>query len=455
MTRLHIALIFLLGLCTATVSYAQVKPGFHQAVTLALEHNADYRASVEQQLADKEKLPQARSLLLPQVDFVAGKSYEELENIYTDENSLYYDPDSTRSRPDVLDTMWRLSFNQSIFDYSALNNFRSAKAEVYAAEYRLKAAQQKLIYKVVERYLNMLYKGRQVYLNKGIYDALSAKLEQVQRAMDLGVGDRLEVLEVRARLDLTRNDLLQAKSELEDEQMQLLVLTGQYFTPPEGWFRGAPGLSMEKGLDPLEVWLDKATSNPEYLLNEALAKASDYRSKASLGGHLPVFSLGMNYSYRESQDEFRDREGWTASLEMRLPLFHGGKTSSKIREEEARYRFQKATSESLLENTLQLINLAYARLGNTAMRLEALEQSVDSSEKYLEAAERGVSLNLRSQVDVLDARTQLLDVQLKLAEAANKYFLADLDLHFQTGMLSLDRVASYDRLLSEGYDLNL
>lgn len=431
-------------------SYA-ISGGFSlsEAAEMALGHDDSYQAEVERYQAEKEKLPQARSVFFPKIDFVAGRAYEEVDNIYTDEDSYYYDPDSSRSKPEVWDTMWRFSVNQTLFDYSAIAGYQAAGKEVTAAGHKLQQARQQLIAKTAEAYLNVLHKAQVVYLNQSIYDALGHKLEQARRASELGIGGQLEVLEVQARRDLTRNDLLLAQSELEDEQAKLAILTGRQLSPPDHWFSEERFSNTRlSDMDPLfdeAYWLDKASLNQEYLYSQELAYAARLRNQVNKGAHLPVVSLSVNYSYRKSDDEFRDRKGWGGTVEIRLPLFSGGSTSSKVREGAARYRSQLASSESLLKEGRQSIALAYGRIRNLAKRLDALKVSVESSKRYLEAAERGAALNLRSHIDILDARTQLLETELKFTDAVNSYLQADLDLHYQSGVLGLERMAYYDK----------
>lgn len=420
-----------------------------QAVEAALGHDAQYKAALNTFAAEREEVKQSLSRLLPQINFSASYAFEDIDNVYTDKTSGYYNPLEVRSSGEAEDWLWRLSFDQALFDWSAYQAYKASLSSVDGAKYRLNKAEQDLVYRTAESYLNVLYKAQLVYLNQTIHDALQLKLEQARRKSDLGVGDELEQLEVQARKDLARTDLLQAESDLEAEQTKLRIITGKAFTPPESWVESTHFLTpstLEKGEDD---WLDLTRGNFDYLESLAKAESADFQVESSRAGHYPTVSLGVSYSARESDDRFRDREGVMASLELRLPLYGGGKTQSALRESQARLMAQRSLSEGILAEAKQQVSLTYARLRNIGKRLKALEQSVLSSGKYLEAAERGQSLNLRSQVDVLDARTQMLDVQIRLAEALNQYLLAELDLRFQTGLLTRDQVAEYDHLFGQ------
>lgn len=440
------ALIAFPFMLAAAPSNAETELTLQQAVDAALGHDAQFKAAVSTFSAEREQVDQARSRLLPQVSLSASYAFEDIDNIYTDTSSLYYNPTEVRSTGESHDVMWRLSFDQALLDWSSYKAFKASEAKVKAAGFRLNKAEQELVYRTTERYLNVLYKAQLVYLNQTIHDALSLKLEQAQRKSDLGIGDQLERLEVQARKDLARTDLLQAESDLESEQTKLNIITGQVFTPPRFWVEEVHRIVPPELDQSEEDWLTLARENFDYQESLANAESADLQVASNKAGHYPTVSLGLSYSSRESDDPFRDREGLMASVEMRLPLYAGGRTESSVRESLARMQAQQAVSEGVLAETEQQISLAYAKLKNTAKRLQALEQSVLSSQKYLEAAERGQTLNLRSQVDVLDARTQMLDVQIRLAEALNQFLLAELDLRFQSGQLTREHVSYYDSL---------
>lgn len=432
-----------------TPAYAAKELTFQEAVKTALQNDAEYRASQKIFEAEQEETSIAKSRLLPQISLSANYSYEDSDNIYTDRDSGFYDPKQPRSDGELTDTAWQVSLNQPLLDYSATFSLDAARASVEASSYRFRKAEQDLVYKTTELYLRVLYKAQLVYLNQNILDALSLKLEQSQRRSELGVGDNLELLEVQARKDLAHTDLLQAKSELEDEQTKLSIITGVQFTPPLAWVKNAHNIIPPKQVHTEEKILELARNNNDYQERLSKASQSSFTRKANNAEHYPTLYLGLRYSDRNSDDPLRESETMSASLNLNVPIYSGGKTSASIRQSLARFYAEQYMAESILLDTQQKISLAYAKKRNTNERLQALKHSAFSSERYLNAAERGVELNLRSQVDVLDARTQMLDVQLRLADALNQYLLADLTLQYQVSELTPEYTHFYDELFKQ------
>ena len=422
--------------------------GLQAAFVAAAQHDPELRAAYKTYLADREEVQMAYAPLLPDVSLSANYRYEDSENIYTDPNSIQHATTPERATGHIAQTTWRLSLRQPLYDKGRYENYKSTLSYVDQAEFRYLRAEQELIHRVAERYLAVLLSSQQVYLNQQKLEALELKLAQVQREVTLGVGDQLNLLEVSARRDLARADLLQAKSALIDEQTRLQNITGQSVQLPEAWVQAGYQVTPQLLAGSELEWLERASSNLMYREAEARIRESQLALKSRKAGHYPTVSLNISYADIDSDITVDTSKDLVTSIEMNLPLYQGGRTEAAIRQSSARLGSEQAQSEKVLADAQQQVRLAYSRLQGFKERLEALSQSSESSHRYLVAAERGQKLNLRSQVEVLDARTRLVDTQLRFAETLNEYLLADVRLHFESGALTAQRLSEYDALFN-------
>lgn len=124
-------------------------------------------------------------------------------------------------------------------------------------------------------------------------------------------------------------------------------------------------------------------------------------------------------------------------------------SAASLHQADARMQSEMAKGDLALAQAQQEIKLMFAKVTSLAQRLEALKQSEASTLAYLEAATRGQQLNLRSNIDVLDARSQLLDVQVRYAESLQSYLQADLRLRHAVGTLTHERLNHFDQLFNE------
>jgi outer membrane protein len=420
--------------------------GFEAAFQAALTHDPGLQQAywINQSYQEDDDISVAK--LRPDIRLAASYLYENSDNIYTEEDSSFYDPDQERSSGELVDYLWRVSLRQPVFDYSLWEEYQGSKASTSAAEFRYQRERQELIYRVAEQFLFVLLAAQEVFLNEQKLDALTLKKAQVERAQALGIGDQLSILSVNANRDLARSDLLQAKSDLSDARTKLANLVGIEINFPPHWIGSSKRISPDLLSGSEESWLENVVNNLNVKEAQASIRQAEHNLTASKGQHYPTVDLSLSYLDRTSEDEFRTRKDAIAAIELSMPLYSGGSTQASVRKARAKLEASQAALDNVLAEKIQQVKLSYNRLLSYKDRLAALAESRESGKGYLEAAERQLSLNLTDQVTVLDARTQLVDTQLRFAETLMNYLLADLILRLETGFLDEARLRDYDRL---------
>ena len=119
-----------------------------------------------------------------------------------------------------------------------------------------------------------------------------------------------------------------------------------------------------------------------------------------------------------------------------------------MRQAQARLNAEQAQADKVVLDAQQMIAVSWAKQQNLYQRLQALKYSMVSAERYEQAAKRGETLGLRSQVDVVEANARLFQARERHAEALVAYLLADLRLHLETGQLEPNKLQEYDQLFS-------
>lgn len=422
---------------------------FEQVLAAALSHDTAYRAARYTLEGERQEINLAKSQLLPQLSFGAGYNYEDTDNIYTEEGSNYYDPNNPRSSGRLHGDYWRLHLQQPLVDLSRYHGLDRAKSQVSAAEHRYQQVKQELIYRVAELWLGMLYAKMKVTYSQETLESLDLRQTQAQRQDELGVGDQLELLEIGARRDLAQADLLAAQSELNEKLLEIEMMSGRQLLPPQNWVATAHQLEVTQQPPRPQEWLTQAQGNNRYQEQVARVAMADAQRKASQAGHYPTLNFSLDYTDRSSDDDFRERKGYTASLDLNLELYGGGKTSAGLRQAQARLAADQAQAANADQEAQQAIALASARQQNLYQRLQALKNSMRSAERYHTAAQRGESLKLRSQIDIVEANARLFEARERHAEALVAYLLADLRLHLETGQLKPNKLKEYDQLFNQ------
>ncbi|HKM15987.1 MAG TPA: TolC family protein [Marinospirillum sp.] len=423
---------------------------FEQVLQAAMNHDSEYRAARYTLEGERQEISMARSQLLPRLAFGAGYTYEDTDNIYTDkDNTNYYKEDDVRSSGKIHDNYWRFNIRQPIFDRSLNQDLNRAKNQVTAAEHRYQQVKQQLVFKVADVWLNLLYAQMQVHFSLENLESLDLRLAQAERQDQLGVGDQLELLDISARRDLAQADLLAAQSELSEKLLEIQLMSGRKLLPPAHWVTTAHQLEVTQQPQSIEAWNKQAIGNQAYQEQLARVAMAESTRLAKRAGHYPTLNLDLDYTNRSSDDEFREKEGFTASLNLSLELYGGGRTSSALRQAQARLNAEQAQADKVVLDAQQMIAVAWAKQQNLYQRLQALKNSMLSAEGYQQAATRGETLGLKSQVDVVEANARLFQARERHAEALVAYLLSDLRLHLETGQLEPSKLQEYDQLFNQ------
>lgn len=426
--------------------------GFADTLDAALDFDPQLKRAYWSYQAEKEEENIAFSNLLPNIRLNAGHQYEDSDNVYTDDGSGFYDPSQKRSTGELTDTYWRASLRQPLINYASYQNYKRGQTVAQTAEYRYQRAEQELIYRVTERYVTVLLSAQRVYLTQQKLDALNLKKAQVERALELGIGDKIETLYVKSERDLAHVDLLQAKSDLVDARTLLSNLTGFDVQFPKRWIGSSKTITPNLLTGTQADWLNSINSNYAVRVARSQIKQEQHGLSASKAEHYPVLDLNLHYLDRDSDDDFRTRKDTVAALELSIPLYTGGQTQSKTRRARAKVQASQAELDYIITEKKQQIKLNYNRMLAYRERLIALAESRESGKIYLEAAERQVALNLSDQVNVLDAQTALVDTLLKITETLKEYLLSDLILRLEAGQLDKDYLRHYDNLFNSAVE---
>ena len=406
---------------------------FTDAYHAALNNDPQLRAEQARLEAEREQIPIARSRLLPSVSLSGGYSYEWVQDL-NDEVEEHY---------------WGVSIEQPLFNWPSWKNYQAAKEGETAAYLRLSQQEREVILRVTSYYLDLLFSARQEYLYQQQLENLELQIEQAGREQSLGVGDRITVLQLRAQQDLTRTDILEARSKYADAQTRLFNMTGQMLDIPDDW-RLAEHQPQALALVGTEQdWLQRSVNNLAYLEEQARLRQAEVNRAARQGERFPSVNLSVNYIDRQSDNPLRERESYRLGIDFSVPLYQGGRLTAGVRQADAQIAATRAESERVLAQAQQGVRQTYNRVVSLSERMDALRASEASTRNFLEAANRGLELQLSSKLDVLDARNQLLNIQLRYTETLQAYLMADLELHYSVGALSERRLAEYDTLFEE------
>ena len=415
-----------------------------------LIHEAEAR-----RLAAEELTPQARSLLFPQIEANAGWS-----TVDSSGNQLVVDTTGFNTAPFEAETTsknWDVGLRQTIFRWGQIVNLKRAGKLVAQAGADYEAAQQDLIIRVAARYLDVL--GAEDILTSIHADrlAIARQLEQAKQRFEVGLIAITDVQESQAAYDQSIADEIGAKRSLATAREFLREITGQYVDSLSAPVAELPLLAPNPADE--ASWIDLAMTQNLLVVSSRLGEEVA-RNEISFRrtGHYPTVDLIAGRSYNESVGESQlgpfpvspiDSDSTSDSIALRfnLPIFSGGRTSSRVREAVYLHRASMEQLQRVSRETERATRDAYLGVLAEISRVKALKQAVASSRTALEATQAGFDVGTRTIVDVLISQRALYTSITNYYRSRYAYIGNVLLLKRAAGSLQVQDLEEIDRWL--------
>jgi len=126
----------------------------------------------------------------------------------------------------------------------------------------------------------------------------------------------------------------------------------------------------------------------------------------------------------------------TIGLQLQIPLYQGGATSSYVRQ--AVLNKQKAQDDvEIARRQMELVTQsAYLNLNTSITQVKAYEQALISSQSQVDSTKLGYDIGARTSVDMLNAQQQFFSAKRDLLQARYSYLVNIIRLKAASGVVS-------------------
>ncbi len=413
--------------------------GLRDVYQMALSFDAKIAQAKANYVADREQINIARSSLLPQLN--AGGS-----RFITDSNNDVADNTATE---------YSLTLTQSIYDQANWSRYDQAKYLDESANLALKQAEQDLILRVAQSYFDVLLARKSLELSKDKEQADLTQYETAKASADLGLSSKVDVLEAKSNYDLSKSQTISTENQLDIAMETLANLTGKPLSSIKS--HGLKEMLVNTPLPAMQgdvVKLEAKAETDNLAVLQAISALNQATEEISVkkSGHLPTVSFqaqykDTDYSNIESGASFTDSTSRSYGVSLSMPLYSGGRTSSEVT---ASKQQSIAAQESLRDSKQTALLEVRTRIRNLKQGeklVKALQEAVKSNDAFLESAEEGYRVGLKSMLEVLTARTNQTQAQKDLIEAVHNQVINKLKLEASIGDLTVDDILQFEALL--------
>lgn len=424
----------------------------------ALQGDPQIHEAEARRLAAFEAKPQARGVLMPQISATAdwnetnisGSSFSFINNATTT-----FDQESSN-------TNWSVTLRQSLFRWDQIVNLKRADKTVAKAEAVREAAQQDLIVRVAQRYFDVLAAEDRLTSINADRTAIARQLEQAKQRFDVGLIAITDVQESQAAYDQSVANEIGAKRSLATAREFLREITGEYvsrldapgddfplLTPAPNDEASWVDLSLSQNLNLVASRLDERLARDEisfrrngyYPSLDLVISTGENTSEGDVFASSPFGSGTSIFDDSSARDQI--------SVQLTVPLFAGGATSSRVKEAVYLHRASREQLQRVTRETERQTRDAYLGVLSEISRVRALKQAVASSHTALQATQAGYEVGTRTIVEVLNSQFSLYVAITNYYQSRYDYIMNALRLKQAAGSLQVQDLEQIDQWLKD------
>lgn len=421
-----------------------------QSYQLALQQDAGYQASRAEAAANREAVPMAFAQLLPNLSSNLSRNKNDTNSavpgfLGTTVNNSY----------EYFSSSYALVLRQPVYRKYNFAQYQQAQSQVVSAEASLDRSLQDLLVRLSGAYFEALMAQDQLALVLAQKEAYGAQLQAAKRMFASGQGTRTDIDDAQARYDMVLAQELEARQNVGYTRRQLQVIINQ---PAENLALLNPArmqLLAPMPSDP-EAWIVRGEEvNAELRAMRANIESSRQEVEKARAGHMPTVDLIAQRSRSNSANDTTIHQLYLSTsvgLQVNIPLFAGGYVNASVRQALASLdKYQQQYEAKRREIDMQ-IRKEFQNVAEGVFKVKALEQAERSSDQAVFSNQKGYQAGTRTQIDILNAQQQRMNVRRDLAQARYLYLMARVRLQGLVGSLNEEEINLINSWLSESGD---
>lgn len=443
--------LLLTAILTASASQAE---NLNEVLAIAFENDPQLKAAQYTEQASKESKKQAWANFMPQVSGSWSKS-KSINNEQT------FGRFGTIESPDSSSKGWSVTLNQTVYDHKNFLRLRQGDLDIAKGQADYDIAEQDFLIRVSQSYFDVLTQIDAVTFAEAEKKAIQRQLDQAEQRYEVGLAAITDVHEARAQYDGARASVINAKNLLDDKKEALFEITQNNFTA----LNALPEDIAEMPLNNAELshWESLGIeNNPNLGAARISAELAELDFKNQRAGHLPTVDIRANHRNNTDNDitlaspddpdnfitDDRQSEGQSISLNVSVPIFSGGRTSSLSRQSKLRYKAAMQNLDKTNYSTVRNIRNALHNVEAGWSSVQARKLAMVSAKSAEEATTAGFEVGTRNIVEVLNSQRGLYQAQRDYSRAKHDYLMNILKLKRATGVLKQQDITDINQLLT-------
>ena len=313
----------------------------------------------------------------------------------------------------------RASATQRVFDWKAIQRYRSSVVGEGVARFNLKDARDLVVLATGNAYLQAIAGSARVETAQAQVETARALYKKAVAQQQAGVAPAIDTLRAQVEYQTRQQQLIAVTNDFAKQKISLArvigLATGQEFELADK----APYEAFP--IPDLETSLQRAYSlRSDYKAARDRLVAAQLEQSAATAGYFPTLDMAVNYG------EIGSAPGdvlptYAVVGTLNIPIFQGGKVHGDVLKAEANLRQAQAQVADVRAQIDQDIRNALLDLKSASDQVEVAQSSVNLAEQALTQSQDRFSAGVTDNLEVVQAQ--------EAVAAAHESFISSLYLH--------------------------
>lgn len=320
----------------------------------------------------------------------------------------------------------RARLTQSIGDFAALNNYRSALEAIHANEFLAQDAKDLVVLAVGGAYLQAQAAQSRIESERAQLQTAKDLYDQTAQQRAAGILAQIDVNRSEVQMLTHRQRMASLENDLAKQKINLARLTGlppnaRYELTDQIPFADAPALGEE------EAVRQALGQRPDVKATEAQIRAADKTKLAVRSARLPSLSLAADYGVI-GENPAQSHGTFSVTGTLRVPIWQGGRYEGDLEQANAALDQRKAELEDLKSRVESEVRNAFLDLNAAASQVDVARKNLEVAKETLDLTKQRLDAGVTDTVEVSQAQASVASAELDLINSVFAHNLAKLSL---------------------------
>ncbi|MBV9081754.1 MAG: TolC family protein [Acidobacteriaceae bacterium] len=323
--------------------------------------------------------------------------------------------------------------NVPLFDYTAINNYRSSRENMKASVLSIKNARDLVVQAVGDAYLQIIADAARIAATQAEIEADRAVYTNATRRHDAGVAIGIDVLRSQVELKQRQQSLVAQTNQFEKDKLALGRIIG--LAPGQDFTVADPSPSVPLESMSVQDALAKAYDHrPDFQAAKAQLTAAEFALRAAKAERFPTVQASGFYGDEGLRVLTNSHSVFQATGSIQFNIFDSGRIKADILENDAELKNRRNELENLRGQIDYEVRSALLDLKSAADQVDVADSNIELANQTLKQARDRFAAGVTNTVEVVQAQQSIADANENLISAQYQYNVAKVSLARALGL---------------------